>query len=61
MGFEDGCPSIGPLGEIWASWCIPSELVAADDLPGLCWRFAKRFERLEIPDLAEALGPLLAE
>lgn len=51
----------GPLGEIWATWSIPSELIAVDDLSDLCRRFAEHLERVEIPGLAEALGPLLAE
>ena len=57
----EGVLGDSPLGEIWASWCIPSQLVAADYLLDLCRRFAERLERIEIPGLRESLAPLLAE
>ena len=48
-----------PIGEVWATWSIPAELVSVDDLPGLCRRFSERLEAVEIPGLTEALETFL--
>ena len=45
-----------PIGEVWATWSIPAELVEVDDLPRLCRSFAERLEQQEIPGLRQALG-----
>lgn len=48
-----------PIGEVWATWSIPAELVSVDDLPGLCRRFSERLGAVEIPGLTEALETFL--